>query len=124
MKRLLLAAMLATFALSATATAHDHGRGNDKADKHHWKAHQKAGKAHEKAYRKAVKEQDKAYRRWARGQYIPASYRSQQYYIDDYRAYHLDAPPRGYRWVRPYEEDDTYYLVEIATGLISQIFGN
>ena len=33
-----------------------------------------------------------------------------------------DAPP-GMVWVRPYEEDRTFYLVQAASGLISQIFG-
>ena len=125
-KRVLLAAVLATFALSGTAVAKDHKH----HDKHHAKAHQKAEKEYwkdhrkaEKRYEKAVKEEQKAYRKWARGQYIPVEYRSTRYYIDDYRAYDLAPPPRGYQYVRPYEDDSTYYLVQIATGLISQIFG-
>jgi Ni/Co efflux regulator RcnB len=44
-----------------------------------------------------------------------------RYYVDDYRSYRLAPPPRGYRWVRP--QDDRYLLVEIATGVISQVLG-
>ncbi len=125
MKHLLLATAVIAVALSGTAAAHDHksgnghGHGPDKAAKEYRKDRQHA----EKAYRKAVKEDEKAYRRWARGQYIPVEYRVPRYYIDDYRAYDLSPPPRGYAYVRPYQDDDTYYLVQIATGLISQIFG-
>jgi Ni/Co efflux regulator RcnB len=121
MKRLLLAAMLGTFAVSGPAVAHDkhHGKAHQKAEKEYWKDRRKA----EKRYYKAVKEEQKAYRKWARGQYIPVEYRNARYYVDDYRAYNLDAPPSGYRYVRPYQDDNTYYLVQIATGVISQIFG-
>lgn len=47
-----------------------------------------------------------------------------RYYINDYRDYRLAPPPRGYAWVQPYQNDDTYYMVQIASGLISQIFNN
>jgi Ni/Co efflux regulator RcnB len=136
MKRLLLAVALATFAASAAAPAaarHDDRRGRDyhKVEKDYWKdrrkAEKRAWKAHEKAekdYRKAVKEDEKAYRRWARGQYIPLEYRQPRYYVDDYRAYHLAPPPPGYSYVRPYEYDDTYYLIELASGLVTQILGD
>ncbi len=126
MKRLLLATMLATFAVSGAAAAHDNRHG----DKHRAKAHQKAEKEYwkdrrkaEKRYYKAMQEEQKAYRKWARGQYIPREYRDSRYYMDDYRAYDLAPPPYGYQYVRPYQDDDTYYLVQVATGLISQIFG-
>jgi Ni/Co efflux regulator RcnB len=121
MKRLLLAAMLGTFAVSGAAGAHDkhHGKAHHKAEKEYWKDRRKA----EKRYEKAVREEQKAYRKWARGQYIPVEYRTSRYYINDYRAYDLAPPPYGYQYVRPYQDDNTYYLVQVATGLISQIFG-
>lgn len=121
-KQLLLATALAAFAVTGTAAAHDHkhhGKGHDKAEKEYWKDRRKA----EKRYEKAVREEHKAYRKWARGQYIPVEYRTSRYYIDDYRAYNLAPPPYGYQYVRPYQDDDNYYLVQVATGLISQIFG-
>ena len=99
---------------------HGHpGKGHHKAEKDYWKDRRKA----EKRYEKAVREEHKAYRKWARGQYIPREYRTSRYYITDYRAYNLAPPPYGYQYVRPYQDDDNYYLVQVATGLISQIFG-
>lgn len=124
MKRLMLATALAAFAFTGTAAARDddhkhHGKAHYKAEKEYWKDRRKA----EKRYEKAVKAEQKAYRKWARGQYIPVEYRTSRYYIDDYRAYDLAPPPYGYQYVRPYRDDNTYYLVQVATGLISQIFG-
>lgn len=140
MKRLLLSIALATFAASAASTAvarDDDRRGRDyhkvekeywkdrrKAEKRAWKEHEKAEKAYRKAYRKAVKDDEKAYRRWARGQYIPVEYRQPRYYLSDHRAYRLAPSPPGYTYVRPYEQDDTYYLIELATGLVTQILGD
>ena len=79
---------------------------------------------YQKAVRKAYRQDQKDYRRWARGQYIPRDYMASRYYINDYRSYRLAPPPRGYAWVRPYQNDDTYYMVQIASGLIAQIFNN
>ena len=77
-----------------------------------------------KDVRKAYRQDQRNYRRWARGQYIPRDYMASRYYINDYRSYRLAPPPRGYAWVRPYQNDDTYYMVQIASGLIAQIFNN
>jgi Ni/Co efflux regulator RcnB len=74
--------------------------------------------------RKAYRQDQKNYRRWARGQYIPRDYMASRYYVNDYRDYRLAPPPRGYAWVQPYQNDDTYYMVQIASGLIAQIFNN
>ncbi len=60
---------------------------------------------------------------WRRGDRLPAAYRHQAYYINDYRAYRLAPPPRGYRWVRPYRDQNQYVLIQISTGLIDRIFG-
>lgn len=56
-----------------------------------------------------------------RGGYIPRDYRSRQYYITDYRAYHLSPPPRGHQWVQVGAD---YVLIAIATGLIANIILN
>ena len=40
------------------------------------------------------------YRSWARGQYLPRAYFASPYYIDNWAAYRLRPPPRGYRYVR------------------------
>lgn len=129
MKRLLLAAALATVAVSATGTAeardnHRHGHHQQKAERDYWKQREKAERRARKDYEKAVREEEKAYRRWARGQHIPVEYRQPRYYVQDYRAYGLAAPPAGYTYVRPDPQDDTYYMIELASGLIASILGN
>ena len=129
-----LAAALGTFALAApTAFAHGPGKGHDrhghydkdhrKAEKRYYKDREKAYKRYQKDMRKAYKEDRKDYRRWARGQYMHRDYLSDRYYVRDYRTYGLAPPPRGYGYVRPYRDDDTYYMVQLASGLISQVFG-
>ena len=50
-----------------------------------------------------------------RGGYIPREFRNRQYYVTDYRAYHLSPPPRGQQWV---QVGSDYVLMAIATGLI------
>ena len=56
-----------------------------------------------------------------RGQRLPAEYRHRQYVVDDWRSYHLSAPPRGYHWI---QTGGDYVLVAIATGLIVQLLLN
>ena len=58
---------------------------------------------------------------WYRGDRIPVQYRSHQYVVDDWRGYHLSAPPRGYHWV---QSGGDYILVAIATGVILQLLIN
>jgi Ni/Co efflux regulator RcnB len=121
LKQLALAAAIGTLAMAApTAFAHDHGKGKGQG---HAYGHDKASKDYRKAVNKAQKDQAKAYKRWAKGQHIPREYVVQQYYVNDYRDYGLAPPPPGYVWVQPYQQDDTYYMVQLASGLISQIFG-
>ena len=55
-------------------------------------------------------------KRWAKGQKVPAAYRSSRYYVD-HRRYKLRAPPAGYRWVRV---DGEFLLIATATGLITE----
>ncbi|MET3494059.1 RcnB family protein [Variovorax boronicumulans] len=55
---------------------------------------------------------------WRRGGRVPAEYRGRNYVVNDYRAYRLQQPPRGYQWVGV---GGDYVLAAIATGLIAQI---
>jgi Ni/Co efflux regulator RcnB len=55
---------------------------------------------------------------WKRGGRVPNEYRGGNYVVNDYRAYHLNAPPRGYQWVGV---GGDYVLAAVATGLIAQI---
>jgi len=56
-----------------------------------------------------------------RGERLPREYRGTHYVVDDWRAYHLSAPPRGYHWV---QTGGDYVLVAIATGIIAQLLLN
>lgn len=122
-KQLALAVAIGLLAMAGapSAFAQDHGKGHDKH--HQDDRHRPRVDPH---YRKAVakhyKLQRKAKGHWDRGQHIPREYIVERYYVRDYRTYDLAPPPYGYRWVRA-PPDNNYYLVQVATGLISQIFG-
>lgn len=94
------------------------------AEREYWKDRREAQREFEKDRREALKERAKSERRWARGEHIPRAYLDDRYYVRDYGQYDLAPPPRGYGWVRPDPRDDRYYLVELASGLISRILGN
>lgn len=53
-----------------------------------------------------------------RGQRLDRVYRDNRYVVNDWRARHLSAPPRGHHWVRV---GNDYVLAAIATGLIAQV---
>jgi Ni/Co efflux regulator RcnB len=55
---------------------------------------------------------------WRRGGRLPPEYRGRNYVVNDYRAYQLQPPPRGYQWVGVGGE---FALAAIATGIIAQI---
>lgn len=143
MKRMLLASTIAALVLAGPAFAgNGHGNGG--------KGHGKAGKggetvvlpipgrapvvrvethgAHGPAWKAAGRHDNGLHlgqrkQEWARGQRLPGTYLDDRYYIRDYRTYGLVPPPPGMVWVRPYPEDRDFYLVQAATGLISQILG-
>jgi Ni/Co efflux regulator RcnB len=115
MKRLLLTTSIAALLLTSTAAfaRPDQGRG-----KHHKGPHDRSAYQHDNG--RHLGWQKQAFRR---GERIPVVYLQSRYYVDDYRAYRLAPPPPGYRWVRPYQNGNEYLLVQVATGLISQILG-
>ncbi len=49
---------------------------------------------------------------------MPSEYRTRNYVVNDYRAYRLQTPPRGYQWMGV---GGDFVLAAIATGVISQI---
>ena len=55
---------------------------------------------------------------WRRGGRVPAEYRGRNYVVNDWRAYRLQPPPRGYQWVGV---GGDYVLAAVGTGLIMQI---
>ena len=56
-----------------------------------------------------------------RGDRLPDEYRHNHYVVDDWRAHHLSAPPRGYHWV---QTGGDYVLVAITTGIILNLLLN
>jgi Ni/Co efflux regulator RcnB len=123
MKGLLLASSLALLMLSSTAALAapgkgGHGHGDRGGSSHgdwshgsdrHWRGAHDNGR-HEGEYR-----------RFQRGERVPVIYLQPRYYVNDWRAYNLSAPPRGYRWVRPV--DGHFLLVAATTGLIAEMLG-
>ena len=130
LKQSAIATALAVATLATPAAfAHDQHRGHDRHhdhrnDRRDHRDDRRDYREYRKDVRQAYRQDQRNYRRWARGQYIPRDYMASRYYINDYRSYRLAPPPRGYAWVRPYQNDDTYYMVQIASGLIAQIFNN
>jgi Ni/Co efflux regulator RcnB len=55
---------------------------------------------------------------WRRGGRVPSEYRTRNYVVNDYRAYRLQPPPRGYQWMGV---GGDFVLAAIATGVIAQI---
>ncbi|HEY7638199.1 MAG TPA: RcnB family protein [Steroidobacteraceae bacterium] len=61
------------------------------------------------------------YRSWRYGDYLPRAYYGRRYIVNDYYAYRLRPPPRGYHWVRI---DHDVVLAAIASGIVvSAVFG-
>jgi Ni/Co efflux regulator RcnB len=117
MKRLLIATSLVALTLSGSAFA-DKDKG--KKDKPHpAQSHGYDDGRHDSGLHRGHHKQA-----WKRGERIPVVYLEPRYYVRDYREYRLAPPPKGYVWVRPYEDVDQYYMVQLTTGLISQIFGD
>ena len=58
--------------------------------------------------------------RWRQGEVYPY-YRERAYVIEDYRAYRLPPPQRGYRYYR--SDNGDVVMVAIASGLIGAIIG-
>ena len=52
---------------------------------------------------------------------LPEHYRSQYYYVNNWRSYHLQPPPYDYGWVNV---DGDFILVALATGLIAEVILN
>ena len=120
-KHTLIAAALTALAFGASPVM----AGND--HKHDGKAQAKAHKAAHKAGHTADGRHDNGRhlgwykQQYKRGDRLVWTDVERRYYVEDYRAYRLSAPPEGYRWVRPM--DDRYLLVQVATGLITKVLG-
>lgn len=150
MKRLLLTTSVAALLMASTGAAfaqpdrdhgwqqrHGHDRGDRDDDDHDRRDHRR-GDGHRyyrdrsgryvRYYEYDRRHDNGRHLGWykqsfRRGQRVPAVYLAPRYYVNDYRAYRLAPPPRGYRWVRPYQDSNEYLLVQVATGLIMQVLG-
>jgi len=58
--------------------------------------------------------------RWRSGQRFP-NYRNSRYYVNDYAAYGLPAPQRGYRYYRA--DNGDIVMAAVASGIIGLIVG-
>lgn len=130
MNRSMLTAAMAAMLLPAAAFAGPDGKGKDKGGDPHKGHSAQQMRDHDRGH--APKHQGRhdnglkvghQRKAWARGERLPTTYLAPRYYVDDYAMYRLAPPPRGMVWVRPYEDSREFYLVQAATGLISQIFG-
>jgi Ni/Co efflux regulator RcnB len=55
---------------------------------------------------------------WRPGRYVPPEYRARAYVVDNWRAYRLPAPRRGYHWIQVGAD---FVLVANINGVIAQI---
>ncbi|HEV2577204.1 MAG TPA: RcnB family protein [Acidobacteriaceae bacterium] len=55
---------------------------------------------------------------WKKGYHMRQEDWSRGERVDDWRAYHLRQPPRGYEWR---EVDGNYVLAAVATGVIASV---
>lgn len=134
MKRLLLASALAALALAGPAFAghgHDHGKdkGHDVVPPRPPLPGIRIGEPNPNgpAWTRGGRHDNGRHlgqrKHWSRGERLPHVYLVPRYYVRDYAVYRLAPPPRGMVWVRPYPDARDFYLVQAATGLISQILG-
>jgi Ni/Co efflux regulator RcnB len=61
------------------------------------------------------------YRKWNKGQRFDYRYAQNYQVLNNYGTYRLQAPPRGYHWVR---SGNDAVLVAITSGLIGAVIGN
>jgi Ni/Co efflux regulator RcnB len=55
---------------------------------------------------------------WKKGYHMRSEDWSRGERVEDYRTYHLSAPPRGYEWR---EVDGNYVLAAVTTGIVASV---
>ncbi|WP_114809051.1 RcnB family protein [Paraburkholderia kururiensis] len=120
--RVFLGSLIVTGMLAASAVSaqphDDHGRGNHgKGDQDHGRGH---GPEHMPPGHGPDGPGASAYApgHWRKGDRLPPEYRDRQYVIDDWRAYRLAPPPRGYYWLGV---GGDYLLVQISSGIVLRV---
>jgi Ni/Co efflux regulator RcnB len=118
-----IASALITLSVAASGSAFaqrgDHGNDrNAKAQQHNDDRHDNGRNYDARKYRRDDNRGGGPRHDLRRGQRLSQEYRNNRYVVSDWRARHLNAPPRGHHWVRA---GDDYVLAAIATGVIAQI---
>jgi len=123
---LVLASLTAAPSIASAQSWRDHDRyerRDDRRDHRRWEREQRRDynrweRDQRRDYRRWERDQRRdarAYHRWQRGSVIPYNYRS-SWYVNDYRRYGWNAPPRGYGYYRTDSGD--VVLAALATGVI------
>lgn len=109
-------------------TRHDNGRDHDqrwdgRRDKDRGWQNEREHRWQGTRYRVAPYHAPRGYYRhsWRAGERLPYGYRTTRYVVNDYRHYHLYAPPRGHQWVRV---DNDVILTAVATGVVAAVVYN
>ncbi|MCP1622845.1 RcnB family protein [Pseudomonas nitroreducens] len=93
-----------------------------RAPQGHYDQHAHSGQSNAHAYRNPDFHPQAGmpvpHRDWRRGVVVEPNYRGDRYWVTDWHARHLYAPPRDHRWL--YVNGD-YILVAIASGVIVNI---
>ncbi len=59
-----------------------------------------------------------SYPQWSRGDRISTGYRGNQYVVDNWRAYNLRRPARGYEWI---QVNNQFVLIQTRSGLVVEV---
>ena len=125
-KMIVSARIAISIAASGSALAQ---RGNDNHDRNDHNDRNDHGQQHEQHDSDGRRDDARKFKRddsrgggprhdLRRGQRLSQEYRDKRYVVNDWKARHLNAPPRGHQWVRA---GNDYVLAAIATGVITQI---
>lgn len=93
---------------------HDNGRHDQRGDNNGYERH--ATKRY-KAPNRYQPPRGYQARQWHRGDKLPANYRGRGYQVD-YRHYGLNAPPRGYQYVRV---NNDVVLAGVSSGVVASV---
>jgi Ni/Co efflux regulator RcnB len=127
-KRMTTVAAVLALCMAGSAFAQDR-RGDDRGPRGQDQRHEQHDRRDARNDRQDFRDGRQADRRgypqphaeWRRGGRVPQEYRGRNYVVNDYRAYQLQQPPRGYQWVGV---GGDFVLAAIATGVIAQIIAS
>lgn len=116
MKRILLSAVALALVAGTAATAQPYGDRQDiRQDRHDIRQDQRDIRGDRRDIR-----QDRGFHHYGRGERLDTRYGAYSE-VGDWRGHRLNAPPRGYHWVR---HNNDYVLAALGTGLIASVIAN